>query len=268
MKTRSYTILLAVTMLVIVLCSTSGSAAKPLPASNQTTDLSIKIGANCTECLLTSNSDLVFTQMASGNNAGVGGIGTVGYFENTQGTDGNITYSKTIALDTSGGTDNNLKTTRAITYDNGEDGIGSLASTEMVLLAADTSETTSGAGQSICTLDSGATSDGNTTTASSLIVTAGSDVDLHKGSVTSDSGASIVSSIPGDGMKLSYNVDVDGLGNQTANDTKAEGKATVFVTGLIVEGCSDGVNATSVVDYDESVTVDGLIEIAMNTGYS
>jgi hypothetical protein len=198
--------------------------------------------------------------------AGAGGA--VGYFENTDGDGGNITYSKTITLDTSGSTGNNLDTKRTITFDNGEDGIGDLASDEMVLIVAVNKETTSES-ESFCVFDDLADA-GNTTSAGLVIVMAGSEVNLKKGSVTSDSDATIVSSIPADGISLNYNVEVDGLGNQTVNDTKAKGEATVFVGALIIDGSMDEANTTTIVGlgYQESVTVDGLIELAMKTGYS
>ena len=78
--------------------------------------------------------------------------------------------------------------------------------------------------------------------------------------------ARIVSEDPSVGIALSYDVDVDGSG-QTGNET-AKGKATVYTEGLIMEGSGNATNMTTQVEYSESVTVDGLIEIAMSTGYS
>jgi hypothetical protein len=270
MKTNSFIILLAALTMVLVCCA-AGSAAVPLAPANQTSNLYVNIGANCVDCQIHSNTDLVFLQGEVVTNP-LGGAGAaVGYFENTDGDDGNITYSKTVTLDTSGMSGNNLETTRTITYDNGEDGIGDLSSDEMVLIAAVNLQTTSDGTDSFCTFDEAA-ADGNTTSAGLLVVLAGSEIDgLKKGVVKSDSDANIVSSVPADGMSLTYNVEVDGLGNQTENDTMAEGKATVFVGALVIDGAvDDSANKTTLVGvgYQESVTVDGLIELAMNTGYS
>jgi hypothetical protein len=267
MKTKSCTILL-VALIMVMVCCAAGSAAKPLAPSNQTSNLFVKIDANCTECQINSDTDLVYLQGEIVTNPLAGSGAVVGYFENTDGDGGNITYSKTIKLDTSGSSGNNLETKRIITFDNGADGIGDLASDEMVLIAAVNKETTSEAG-SFCTFDDAA-DEGNTTSAGLVIVMAGSEVNLKKGTVSSNSDASIVSSIPADGISLNYNVAVDGLGNQTLNDTKAEGEATVFVGALIIDGSMDDANKTSIVGlgYQEEVTVDGLIELIMKTGYS
>jgi hypothetical protein len=96
---------------------------------------------------------------------------------------------------------------------------------------------------------------------SSVSVISGSEVLLEEGSVTSVSKANIVSD-----LSLDYYVKVDGSG-QTGNAT-AEGMATVYTESLIMEGSGDKTNLTTNVESAEKVTVNGLITIAMNTGYS
>ncbi len=100
---------------------------------------------------------------------------------------------------------------------------------------------------------------------SSVSVISGSEVLLEEGSVTSVSKANIVSDF-NDGISLDYYVKVDGSG-QTGNAT-AEGMATVYTESLIMEGSGDKANLTTNVESAEKVTVNGLITIAMNTGYS
>lgn len=270
MKTRTFIIILAGAFLVMALCSTAGMAGRPVLPSNETSRLAVEISASA-EGSLRSNTDLVLNQ-GNGNladnpplDSNGEGQATIGYFEKTTATSGSIEYNKDLYVDTSGQTQpqNNLETVRSIDYTNDGDGngVGRMVSTEAVLIdECATSETDE---IRCCPWPA----DGaETNPATCVNVITGSEVDLKEGSVNSESSARIIAEDADEGIQVSYDVTVDGSG-QTGNET-AEGKAEVYTEAIIKEGSGSGTNMTTDMSYEESVTVDGLIEIAMRTGYS
>jgi hypothetical protein len=271
MKTKSIAILLAAIIMALLVCCSAGSAALPMVPSNETSALSVEITASAVG-KLTSNTDLEFTQ-GNGNLidnpplAAGEGQSTLGYVEDTVATSGSIYYTKNLYLDTSSQTQasDNLLVVREIDYDNDGDGNGAgvLYSTEAVFIDACTNASESSAGTGCCQWP---TDTPEVVPASCISVISGSEVILKEGSVTSVSSANTVNEDVNAGVQLSYEVSVDGSG-QTGNKT-AEGKATVYTEALIMEGSGNATNMTTNVEYKESVTVDGLIEIAMKTGYS
>jgi hypothetical protein len=270
MKTNSIAILLAALILALVVCCSAVSAGRPILPSNETSDLSVEITASAVG-KLTSNTDLAFTQ-GNGNlndnpplDQGEGEA-TIGYFEDTVATSGSIYYTKNLYLDTSSqsqGSDN-LLVVREIDYDNDGDGNGAgmLYSTEAVSIDECATGST-GIGAGCCQWPTDAPVD---LPASCVSVISGSEVLLKEGSVDSVSSANTVNEDINAGIQLAYDVTVDGSG-QTGNET-AVGKATVYTDAIIKEGSGNSTNMTTDISYSESVTVDGLIEIAMNTGYS
>jgi hypothetical protein len=271
MKTKSIAILLAALIMALVVCCSAVSAGIPVPPSNETSALSVEITASAIG-KLTSNTDMTFTQ-GNGNladnpplDANGEGQATIGYFEDTVATSGSIYYTKNLYLDTSSpnqGSDN-LLVVRDIDYTNDGDGNGAgmLYSTEAVMI--DECATGSTAGDAGCC--QWPTDEPVDLPASCVYVMSGSDVLLKEGAVTSVSSASTVNDDIDAGIQLAYDVTVDGSG-QTGAAT-AEGKATVYTEAIIKEGSGNATNMTTDVSYTESVTVDGLIEIAMKTGYS
>jgi hypothetical protein len=270
MKTKSIAILLAALIMALVVCCSAVSAGRPILPSNETSDLSIEITAHAVG-KLTSNTDLIFTQ-GNGDlsdnpplDAGEAQA-TIGYFEDTVATSGSIYYTKNLYLDTSsqGQASDNLLVVRDIDYTNDGDGNGAgmLYSTEAVSID-ECASASDGAAAGCCQMPTDAA---EALPASCVSVISGSEVILKEGSVTSVSSANTVNEDINAGIQLAYDVTVDGSG-QTGNDT-AEGKATVYTEALIMEGSGNATNMTSDISYAESVTVDGLIEIAMNTGYS
>ncbi|MFA5294105.1 MAG: hypothetical protein WC382_01135 [Methanoregulaceae archaeon] len=269
MMNRSITILLAVAVLVIALFLIPVNAANPIPPSNETAKLSVQISATSVGTLY-SGSDLTYTQgngnladnppLASGE-----GQSTAGYVEKTVATSGSTEYTKIINLDTSSQSQpqNNLETVRVIDYTNTGDGndVGIMYSNEAVYIDACASAVEDA--QSCCAWGAGA---GSVLPASCITVDTGSTVYLDEGRIASDSSARVTSSDIDEGVSITYTVDVSGSG-QTGNET-AVGKATVYVDATIMEGSGNATNLSSVVAYDEKVTVDGLISIAMQTGYS
>lgn len=268
MKAKSFTIVLAVLIMVLMMCCSAGSAGPAILPSKETSNLYVEINATAVGTL-NSGTSLTFTQ-GNGNlidnpplDAGEGQA-MLGYHEQTIATSGSITYLKNLYLDTSGqALDDNLLVVRDIDYTNtGDgDGLGMMYSAESVMIKEDlnASSTT----DSYCMWPTG-TSD--VLSGSSVSVKSGSEVLLEEGSVTSVSKANIVSAVPNEGISLDYYVDVDGSG-QTGNAT-AEGMATVYTESLIMEGSGDKANLTTNVESAEKVTVNGLITIAMNTVYS
>ncbi|MDD1709091.1 MAG: hypothetical protein LUQ33_07985 [Methanoregulaceae archaeon] len=270
MKKRSFIILLAVTVFVAALAGT-GSAANPVPPSNETSSLYVEISATSIGSL-TAHTDLTYAQgngdlndnppLESGE-----GVATIGYYEDTYATSGSIAYNQNIYVDTSSQTQpqNNLETERSIDYSNeGDgDGMGRMYSAEAVMI--DECSTASTSQQDGC-CPWGGTSEGEILPASCVMVITGSEVDLKEGSVNSESSARTTSSDVDEGVQVSYSVDVDGSG-QTGNEA-AEGTATVYVDAVIMEGSGNETNQTTDMSYEQSVSVDGLIEISMRTGYS
>ena len=269
MTNRSITLLLVVTVMVMALSFTPASATNPIPPSNETAKLSVQVSASSVGTLY-SNSDIVYTQ-GNGNladnpplEAGEG-QSTAGYFEKTVATSGSTEYTKLINLDTSSKSQpqNNLETVRIIDYSNTGDGneMGIMYSSEAVMIDVCSSATT---GEESCCAW-GASAD-DILPASCTFVDTGSTVYLDEGRVVSDSSARTVSSDIDEGVQVSYSVDV-GPSGQTENDT-AIGKATVYVDAYILEGSGNATNQSAAIVIDESVTVDGLINLALKTGYS
>lgn len=266
--TRFVTILLAITVIVTAIAGI-GSAAIPIPPSNATGELYVEISATAVGNLI-SSTDLDFAQ-GNGNlndnpplDPGEG-VATIVYTEHTMATSGSITYVHTVSLDTDSQTapENNLETTRSIDYDNmGDgDGVGRMYSSEAVLI----SETgTGGSTEAACC--PWPTGEDTCVSATCLKVEAGSQVDLKEGSVNSESTARTVSSDVGEDVGMTYSVDVDGSG-QTGSDT-AEGHAVVYVDISEREGSGCEANQTTDMNYEERVHIDGLIEMAMSTGYT
>ena len=99
MKKRSFIILLAVTVFVAALAGT-GSAANPVPPSNETSSLYVEISATSIGSL-TAHTDLTYAQgngdlndnppLESGE-----GVATIGYYEDTYATSGSIAYNQNI----------------------------------------------------------------------------------------------------------------------------------------------------------------------------
>jgi hypothetical protein len=270
MKTKSFTIVLAALIMALVVCCAAGTAGLPVLPSNETSSLNVAISATAVGTLR-SDTGMTFTQ-GNGNlannpplDSNGEGQATIGYNEKTVAISGSIVYDKTLALDTSAQDQlsSNLVTTRSIDYTNTGDGngVGMMYSTESVMI--DEAATGSTNDASCCPWPTDST---QILPATCLTVISGSEVTLQEGSVTSVSTARTVSDDVANGIALSYDVEVDGSG-QTGNET-AKGKATVYTEALIMEGSGNATNMTTQVEYSESVTVDGLIEIAMSTGYS
>jgi len=269
MKTKTMVILVAFAFVMAIGCSVV-SAANPIPASNETSGISVYITANA-QGSLKSDTDIVFTQ-GNGNllnnpplDANGEGQATIAYVENTVATSGTINYTQSIEVDTAsqGASGSNLETVRQIDYSNEGDGdsVGMMHSSESILIEQDATATD---GEEGCCM--WGDDNGETLPASSVRVEAGSEVNLKEGSVNSDGSARTVSNDIDSGIEITYDVSVEGSG-QTGND-KAVGSAEVFTEAIIMEGSGAEVNQTTSMTYEQNVRVNGLIQISMDTEYS
>jgi len=159
MATKSLVELLAVILVILVIIGPLVSAADPIPAGSGTSALFLIISADARGSLL-SGTELVFTQGTANlsDNPPLDpqgeGQATIGYDEKTLATSGGITYTRTIDLDTSsqGANGANLETVRQIDYANEGDGdrVGTMYSSESVMIEVDISEGEPGEPAGIC----------------------------------------------------------------------------------------------------------------------
>jgi len=269
MRIKELSLVFAIIVFVMMVCIGPASAARTIPASNETSTLVVQISASSVGDL-TSHTDVVFQQ---GNedlnnnpplNPAGEGVSTIGYFEDTMATGGSIEYDQSIRLDTGNrvAPQNNLETTRIIDYSNEGDGEagGRMVSSEAVLV--DVMATASNQTDGCCPW--GSASD-EVLPATNDRVIAGSEMDLTEGSVASQSSARTVAASVDEPVELTYSVDVQ-ASNQTQDDY-AQGTATAYVDAIIQEGSGEGTNQTTDMSYEQEITVDGLVDLAMSVNY-
>lgn len=270
---RELTLVFAIIVLLMIAGIGSVQGARTIPASNETSMLVVHVSASASGNLR-SNTDIVFQQ---GNenlndnpplNPSGEGVNTVGYFEETMATDGNISYDQTIRVDTGNQVtpQNNLETTRIIDYSNEGDG-GRMYSSEEVLVescgtAADLSDP-----QSCCNEVWGAEADEGVLPGSCTQVIAGSEMDLTEGSVTTTSSGRTVAASTDEPLEMTYSVDLHGT-DQTGNED-AHGTASAHVNANIAEGGGpDGTNQTASMQHEQEISVNGWVNLAMDVSYS
>lgn len=269
-------ILLAV-IIVLVLVALSGAvqAARTIPASNETSTLIVGVSASA-DGGLRSRTDAVFTQ---GNddlrnnpplNSSGEGQASIVYQEHTMATSGSIEYNKDVVLDTGNqiSPQNNLEVMRDIDYSASSDGTpqGNMLSTESVTFTeASTSFDPSATDPSACCMW-GVQDPNSILPATNDRVTAGSEVSLSEGEVTSTSSARTVARSIEEPVELTYSVDV-GASGQT-NATTAQGSATAYVDAQTMEGQDGGTAQSADVSYDQTTSVNGMIELAMDVSFS
>jgi hypothetical protein len=265
--------------IVLVLAASvyTAEAARAIPASNETSTLIVGVSASA-DGGLRARTDAVFQQ---GNedlrdnpplNASVGeGVATIVYQERTMATSGSVEYNKDVVLDTGNqiAPQNNLEVMRDIDFSASSDGTpqGNMLSTESVtVIEAATSADLSGTSPSACCMW-GVQDTDQVLPATNDRVTAGSEVSISEGQVTSTSSARTVAASVEEPVELTYSVEV-GPSGQT-DDQNASGSATAYVDATIMEG-NDGGNAESTdMSYDQSTTVRGdMIELAMDVSFS
>ncbi|KQC10790.1 MAG: hypothetical protein APR55_08700 [Methanolinea sp. SDB] len=267
---RELTLVFAIIVILMIASVGSVAASRTIPASNETSMLVVSISASATGDLR-SHTDMVFQQ---GNenlndnpplNPSGEGVNTVGYFEETMATDGNISYDQTIRVDTGNQVtpQNNLETTRIIDYSNEGDG-GRMYSSEEVMVdtvGAPSNQTDLG-----CCAWGAETTDG-VLPASCTQVIAGSEMDLTEGSVTTTSSGRTVAASTDEPVELTYSVDLHGT-DQTGNED-AHGTASAHVSANIAEGGGEeGTDQTTAMQHEQEISVNGWVNLAMDVSYS
>jgi hypothetical protein len=199
-------------------------------------------------------------------NASGEGVAAIVYQEHTMACSGSVEYNKDVVLDTGNqiSPQNNLEVMRDIDFSASSDGTpqGNMISTEAVSV---TEYATSSDPSNEC-CQWGTDDSGDVLPATSDRVTAGSDVSISEGHVASDSSARTVAASVEEPVELTYSVDVGPTGQ--TNATEAEGSATAYVEADLNEGSGIGTNQTTDVQYDQSTTVRGMIDLAMDVSYS
>jgi hypothetical protein len=273
MKRKFWLVVGIVLVLAASVCT--AEAARTIPASNETSTLIVGVSASA-DGGLRARTDAVFQQ---GNqnlndnpplNSSGEGAATIVYQEHTMATSGSVEYNKDVVLDTGNqiSPQNNLEVMRDIDFSASSDGTpeGNMLSTESVTVTeAATSADVSGSDPSSC-CQWGVQDTNQVLPATNDRITAGSDVSISEGHVSSDSSARTVAASVEEPVEMTYSVDV-GPSGQT-DDDKAHGSATAYVEADLNEGNDGGANQTTDVEYDQSTTVRGMIDLAMDVSYS
>jgi hypothetical protein len=182
-------------------------------------------------------------------------------------TSGSVEYDKEVVLDTGNqiSPQNNLEVTRNIDFSATSDGSpeGNMLSTESVTVTeCATSADVSAAG--CCPW--GVQDTNQILPATCDTITAGSDVSISEGHVTSDSSARTVAASTEEPVSLTYSVAVDASGQ--TDDDKAQGSATAYVDADMREGNDGDAQQDTDVEYEQSTTVRGMIDLAMDVSFS
>jgi hypothetical protein len=259
-------------ILVLVSLVSTVEAARAIPASNESSTLGVEISASA-DGGLRARTDAVI-QQGNGNLAdnpplaNGEGQSTIVYQEHTMATSGSVDYNKDVYIDTGNQNEptNNLDVTRSIDFSASSDGTpeGNMISTESVSVTD--MSTSVDPTNSCCTWG---TQDPNAVLpATNDVITAGSDVSISEGQVTSESSGRAIAASTETPVEMTYSVDV-GPSGQT-DDEKAQGTATAYVDVKTMEGGSgaNGANQTQDIDYDQKTTVRGMITLAMEVSYS
>lgn len=261
---------------VIVLAASIGSAeaARAIPASNETSTLIVGVSASA-DGGLRARTNAAFQQ---GNenlrdnpplNASVGeGVATIVYQEHTMATSGSVEYNKDVILDTGNqiSPQNNLEVMRDIDFSASSDGSpqGNMLSTESVTVTESATSVDLSTLEPCCPF--GVQDENQVLPATCDTITAGSDVSVSEGHVTSDSSARTVAASVEEPVELTYSVVVEASGQ--TDDEKAQGSATAYVEADINEGNDGDAYQSTDVEYDQSTTVRGMIDLAMDVSFS
>lgn len=262
-------------ILVLVSLVSTVEAARAIPASNETSTLAVEISASA-DGGLRARTDMVL-QQGNGNIADRPpltegeGVSTIVYQEHTMATSGSVDYEKDVYVDTGNQNEptNNLDVTRSIDFSASSDGSpeGNMISTESVTVTAMSTATDDPTGSSPSSCCTWGVQDPNAVLpATNDRVTAGSDVSISEGLVTTDSSARAIAASVEEPVEMTYSIEV-GPSGQT-DDEKASGSATAYVDANIMEGSGSGTNQTTDMSYDQTVTVRGMIDLAMDVSYS
>ena len=262
-------VLLVFTILVLVSFVGMAQAGRAIPASNETSTIIVEVTAYA-DTSLRARTDMALCQ-GNGDlrdnpplNSSGEGVNCIIYQEHTMATSGSTYYTKDVMVDTGNQIDpaNNLETSRYIDFSATSDGspAGNMFSSESTTV---TSTSTAASGAGCCYWGE---RDDTTLPATCDQITAGSQVSLYEGEVTSHSSARTTAASIEEPVELTYSVSV-GPSAQTGGD-HAQGSATAYVDADIKEGSGDGTAVSTDMGYDQTITVRGLIDLAMDFSFS
>jgi hypothetical protein len=193
--------------------------------------------------------------------------GTVGASEDTMAVNGNTTYEKSQTVDTSSQSvaGDNLQTDRIIEFNATPGTGGRMTSSDSVVVATQTSQSSTDPACGLGGGDPGTTSGGSTNS----IVEAGSTLDVTQVSAHTSNDARAVTDSSGTPVALDYSISAQGI-NQTPGDTStgAVGSATAYVDANIQTGDANSTSPDGTVDYHDVTSVDGLFDLAKSVSYS
>jgi hypothetical protein len=266
MKTKVSIGVIIIVMVVLIAVSGSAMAARPVPAGNETSQITVKTAAKVdgsfqaqTELVLQQSNGNLSPPLVDGEH-----IATVVYSEDTMGINGATDYSKNTAINTGSvvnGQDN-VQTDRIITYDGGDG--GRMVSGENVIVQTIGTEDTSSSG--CCPWG---TVTNATLPAECETVQAGSKMDVTEVSASSSSGVRAISDSPGTTVSLDYSIDAHGV-NMTPGSPQNEaiGSATAYVDGSIQASTGNGTQVGTNMEYHDVTSVDGLFDLSKDVSYS
>ena len=266
MKTNISIGVIIIAMVILIAVSGSAMAARPVPAGNESSVITVRTSANVlgnfqaqTDLGLQQGNGSLVPPLASDG----GQVSTIVYSENTMAINGATDYTKNTQVNTGSvlnGQDN-VQTDRIITFEAGD--AGRMVSDESILVQTIASvDTTS---SSCCPW--GSTTDA-VLPAENEVVVAGSKMDVSEVSASSSSGVRAISNQPGTTVELDYSIDAHGL-NQTAGtmDSPAIGSASAYVSGVIMQGANSTTQTTDM-RYHDVTSVDGLFDLSKEVSYT
>jgi hypothetical protein len=265
MKTKVSIGVIIIAMVILIAVSGSAMAARPVPAGNETSVITVKTAASVvgsfqaqTDLVLQESTGNLSPPLTSGQQ-----VSTVVYSENTMAINGATDYAKNTNINTGDVVNgqNNVQTDRIITFDAGDG--GRMVSGENILVQTIGSEDTTAAG--CCPWGSTANA---TLPAECETVQAGSKMDVFEVSASSSTGVRAIADQPGTTVSLDYSIDAHGI-NQTPGSTEnaAIGSATAYVDGNIMQG-NNGTAPSTNMQYHDVTSVDGLFDLSKEVSYS
>jgi|GEM_PF-6117594 len=250
-----------VMMFMMLACCIPALGAIALPASNDTSDLSISIIATCNGTFQEranlasqhSNCDLNAAPPLNSSQ----GVNLLGYTEYTEASRGTTIYTKTFDVDTSnkGVDENNLNTSRTVSF-NGTPVKSGIYSTEEVII-----HTTAKGGNdsSLCPLPEEVASAASDCTT----VRSGSKLDMSNVTSSSNATARTISNTTGS-VALHYDINVHGANGP---DTPAVGMASVHVDVHEMTGNDEQTGLGTETTYGEITSIDGLGTLQKSVSY-
>lgn len=244
-------------LVAVMLAVTGMAAADRLPNSTpESVGITSDTHIECVGTVITSSS-LSAQVSTSDLNPPLGdsdAMSTTGYNENTMAVDGEVSYTSHFGYDSANkiADKNNLETQRIIGFDASKgSGMGRMTSTESVLI--DNVGMPADAGSTmLCPFGS---SSGGYSPAFCSIATAGSSLDITKGSVATQGSVRSVAATGDVPAALAYSISLRGL-----NDGEpAEGSVSAYIKVHAQDARSDSLLKSSDIQFEEMSSASGLI---------